>query len=409
MRLHRGLAATLVATALAVAVAVPLVTISSGWSASARSAVAPRAVSAELTSDLRSATREASNASGTGYWLVSSAGAVYAFGTAGVYGSMAGKHLNAPITGIIATSDAKGYWLVGADGGVFAFGDATFVGSLGGTSLLAPIVGFANAAATTTGPPGPPGPAGPPGPTGAQLLNGTTTPSAATGADGDYYIDSATSFLYGPKAAGAWPAGVSLIGAAGPVGPIGPIGLPGPIGAPGTPGTTGATGPTGPTGPAGPTGDTGPTGPAGPTGPSGTTASAEYYALMPGDNAATVGAGVPVQFPQDGPQTGSASARLSTSSFLLSDVGTYEIEFQVSVDEAGQLELVLNGVALAYTVVGRATGTSQLVGQALVTTTTADSVLQLENPVGASTALTITPLAGGSSPVSATLIITLVG
>jgi hypothetical protein len=130
---------------------------------------------------------------------------------------------------------------------------------------------------------------------------------------------------------------------------------------------------------------------------------------MPPDNAATVAAGASVAFPQDGPQTGSASVRSGPSSFLLSDVGTYEVEFQVSVNEAGQLELALNGVSLAYTVVGRATGTSQLVGQVLVTTSIPDSVLQVENPPGASTALTITPLAGGASPVSATLIITQVG
>jgi len=37
------------------------------------------------------------------------------------HGSMGGKHLNAPIVGIAATSDGGGYWLVASDGGVFAF------------------------------------------------------------------------------------------------------------------------------------------------------------------------------------------------------------------------------------------------------------------------------------------------
>ena len=129
----------------------------------------------------------------------------------------------------------------------------------------------------------------------------------------------------------------------------------------------------------------------------------------PGDNAATVGAGMPVEFPQDGPSTGFASVRLNASSFLLPAIGTYEVQFQVSVDEAGQLELVLNGTALPYTVVGRATGTSQLVGQALVTTSISNSALQVDNPASAFSALTITPLAGGASPVSATLVITQVG
>jgi hypothetical protein len=43
--------------------------------------------------------------------------------------------------------------------------------------------------------------------------NGTTAPGSGLGNDGDFYIDTATSNLYGPKAAGAWPAPVSLVGA----------------------------------------------------------------------------------------------------------------------------------------------------------------------------------------------------
>jgi hypothetical protein len=61
-----------------------------------------------------------------GYWLVKSNGAVYNFGTAANYGSMANKHLNAPIVNIVAAPNGKGYWLVGSDGGVFAFGSAHF-------------------------------------------------------------------------------------------------------------------------------------------------------------------------------------------------------------------------------------------------------------------------------------------
>ena len=80
--------------------------------------------------------------------------------------------------------------------------------------------------------------------------------------------------------------------------------------------------------------------------------------------------------------------------------------FQVSVTEPGQLVLTLNGAELPYTVVGRATGTSQLVGMALVTTTVATSVLTVRNPAGNATALTVTPNAGGTAPVSAHLVIT---
>lgn len=47
---------------------------------------------------------------------------------------------------------------------------------------------------------------------------GTGAPSSGIGNNNDFYIDTAASKLYGPKAAGAWPAGVSLIGATGPAG-----------------------------------------------------------------------------------------------------------------------------------------------------------------------------------------------
>ncbi len=141
-------------------------------------------------------------------------------------------------------------------------------------------------------------------------------------------------------------------------------------------------------------------------GPGGLIAFADFYALMPPDNSATVAPATDVQFPQDGPTSGSAIVRTSASTFNLSAIGTYQVLFQVSVDEAGQLTLTLNGNELAYTAVGRATITSQIVGMSLVTTSVINSLLTVRNPAGNSTALTITPLAGGTSPVSAHLVIT---
>ena len=129
---------------------------------------------------------------------------------------------------------------------------------------------------------------------------------------------------------------------------------------------------------------------------------------MPPDNAATVAAGQPVSFPQDGSADGTIT-RVDASSFILADVGTYQVTFQVSVTEPGQLELSLEGVALPATVVGRATGTSQLVGDSLVTTTSVDETLEVMNPLGNSPALTITPLAGGTHAVGASLVIQQLG
>jgi len=172
----------------------------------------------------------------------------------------------------------------------------------------------------------------------------------------------------------------------------------GPTGPQGIQGLAGATGP------AGANGATGPTGPAG-----GVLSFADFFALLFPDNAATVAPGADVSFPQDGPTSGSAITRIGPSSFNLAAIGTYQVLFQVSVSEAGQLILTRNGADLAYTVVGRATGTSQIVGIALVTTTSVNSILTVRNPAGNSEALTITPHAGGTRNVSAHLVITQIG
>jgi hypothetical protein len=168
----------------------------------------------------------------------------------------------------------------------------------------------------------------------------------------------------------------------------------------------GPAGPPGPTGNTGATGSTGPRGAPGPAGTSGAIAFADFFALMPSDNAGTVPVGSDVLFPQDGPTSNSTITRLSPSQFVLSAVGTYQVMFQASVTEPGQLDLSVNAVELLYTVVGRATGTTQITGVSLVTTTLPNSLLTVRNPGSNSTALTLTPIAGGASPVSAHLVIT---
>lgn len=127
---------------------------------------------------------------------------------------------------------------------------------------------------------------------------------------------------------------------------------------------------------------------------------------MPPDNAATVAPSTDVSCPQDGPNNDGGISWTGASSFNLSEIGTYQVFFNVPVSEAGQLELTLNGAPLEYTVVSRATGTSDISGMFIVDTTTINSVLTVRNPAGNAAALTITPLAGGTNPVSAHLVIT---
>jgi hypothetical protein len=103
---------------------------------------------------------------------------------------------------------------------------------------------------------------------GTSLLYGTGAPGSGLGVDGNFYLNTSTYVLYGPKASGAWPSGTSLIG---PTGSPGSPGSPGSAGAAGATGATGATGAPGSAGAAGATGATGATGAPGSAGAAGAT------------------------------------------------------------------------------------------------------------------------------------------
>jgi len=148
------------------------------------------------------------------------------------------------------------------------------------------------------------------------ILNGKGQPISSLGINGDFYIDTRSLLIYGPKAKGKWPlpqnlqgpigaTGVtgisgsdgkngsdaksgtnnaSVVGTTGPqgergltgaVGPAGPAGAAGSSGSGGgTPGATGAAGATGATGASGSAGSIGPAGPTGSTGSTGLTGAA---------------------------------------------------------------------------------------------------------------------------------------
>jgi len=57
------------------------------------------------------------------------------------------------------------------------------------------------------------------------LYNGSGTPSSGLGINGDFYIDTTGNKIHGPKAAGAWPAGVSMAGSTGATGATGGTGI----------------------------------------------------------------------------------------------------------------------------------------------------------------------------------------
>jgi hypothetical protein len=202
-----------------------------------------------------------------------------------------------------------------------------------------------------------------------------------------------------------------LFQVAGLVGPTGPTG---PVGPQGVQGTTGAQGPIGLTG-TGATGTTGATGATGATGGTGVINFGSFFLLSPSDVPATVAPGAAVPFPENGPANNPANGirRLTASTFDLPAIGTYEISWQVSITEAGQLDLGLDSgggvIEQLTTVAGRATGTSQIENDVFITTTAANTVLTVRNPAGETTALTVTPIAGGTRPASGWLVIKQIG
>ena len=141
-------------------------------------------------------------------------------------------------------------------------------------------------------PPGPAGPQGPIGPRGPAGPQGIPGPRGLEGPQGPEGIAGPT----GPQ---------GPIGETGPVGPQGPAGVAGPTGPQGPVGATGPAGSQGPAGVAGPVGPQGPigeTGPAGPQGPAGGVLGfADFFALMPPDNAATVAPGFVCQIKNPNP------------------------------------------------------------------------------------------------------------
>jgi hypothetical protein len=84
----------------------------------------------------------AARPTGQGYWLYAQDGGVFSFGDAQFHGSTGGRRLNQPIVGMAPTPTGRGYWLVARDGGVFCFGDAQFFGSTGAMRLNSPVLGL---------------------------------------------------------------------------------------------------------------------------------------------------------------------------------------------------------------------------------------------------------------------------
>jgi hypothetical protein len=85
----------------------------------------------------------------TGYWILNSAGRVFAKGSAHNYGGAVGKLLPGEIASSLSTTPTgNGYWIFTSRGRVLTFGAAKFFKDMSGVTLNGPVVG---SIATPTG------------------------------------------------------------------------------------------------------------------------------------------------------------------------------------------------------------------------------------------------------------------
>jgi hypothetical protein len=124
------------------------------------------------------------------------------------------------LTYTIATgSDPDGTLLYGngAPGSSTGANNDSYIDTTTGIFYLKTSGSWAQVFSMATGPQGPQGIAGINGTNGTNgntVLNGTTNPSNSLGNNGDFYINTSTYYLFGPKASNMWPAGTSIIGGA---------------------------------------------------------------------------------------------------------------------------------------------------------------------------------------------------
>ena len=184
-----------------------------------------------------------------------------AIGTAGQNGSNGIQG----IQGLVGATGSTGQ--TGASGSQGLIGATGLTGSQGiqGIQGIQGLIGLAGVQGIQ-GNAGIAGTDGTNGLNGKSLLNGTTNPDAATGVEGDFYLNTTSSEIFGPKTATGWGNAISLIGA---TGATGTQGLTGAAGAQGIQGIDGLIGLTGLTGSQGITGATGLTGAVGATGTDG--------------------------------------------------------------------------------------------------------------------------------------------
>ena len=128
----------------------------------------------------------------------------------------------------------------------------------------------------------------------------------------------------------------------------------------------------------------------------------DYAATIP-VSTGVANQGVP--FPRAGFSSGVAIPQPTHDSFHLARGGSYRVEFNISIVEAGNLMIESSQDGIAWvaashekSLVGRATGTSLINGSSIVTAPNdVDMYIRIANPTGGLSALTVETAAGSGT------------
>jgi hypothetical protein len=132
------------------------------------------------------------------------------------------------------------------------------------------------------------------------------------------------------------------------------------------------------------------------------------YGQAPSDYSSTIAVNAPVPFPHVSSSFGGITLNSNTTDVILPVIGTYDVEFVVSVAAVSQLTLWLDPdtgtfARLANTTFGVATA-GTIIGRAVVVTTAVNSKIRVVNDTSA-TAITVPSSLGGTNPSTQTFII----
>jgi hypothetical protein len=138
-----------------------------------------------------------------GYWVAESSGRVIGF-NAPSYRLAAGRPAPSHITGIEAMSNGKGFWLVSGSGGVWNYGAAPYFGSMSSNHLNQPVLGLTPTAnglgyylLASDGGVFTFGAAAFHGSTGAMHVDGRIVAMSVDQATGGYWLTSSDGAVYG--------------------------------------------------------------------------------------------------------------------------------------------------------------------------------------------------------------------